>query len=240
MAEQDPTIQEPQYEFGPPKEEGGVTRADFARLEAMVQQNARPRVDPSSLTNDVEREIGAIVEQLEKQPVKGFQAHTDFIVNRVTEKVVERVGAALEEKLGKFQEAQQVDAYRESIVKRVGVGLNEAGNDFLRDFLADYDMNGLRGIAGHKKTLDGIRNAAENIHSKNKNVAPTGSGGVASNTGQPPANVTNEQEAEAQEMFKRLGHKGLTIEKARELVSGVENDPGMTDPANRVAMADGK
>lgn len=219
-----------------------VTMAD---LEAFAKQIAKPTIDPSKFTNDADRQIASILDKLEKDPVEGFKEHTDFMVKGVARAVIE----ANREQFGRMQEAQELPAFRDLIVKKIvtnkdGTTLNEPAQEYLRDLLSTgYDMNGLRVIAGNQKTLDALRNSAENVHNKNKSVKPASSGGAAGNpsASSGKGGLTDEQEADAQEMFEAMkGVKGYTIEKARAAVAGIKSDPGFFDPTNITAFQTGR
>lgn len=219
-----------------------VTRAD---LESFAQRVQRPQVDPSRITNDEDRQIAAILEKLEKDPVAGFKEHTQFMVKGVAEAVI----AANRQQFEVIRETQELPAFREAIIKRIaankdGTELNDEAKSYLRTFLStDYNMQGLRAIASSASTLDALRNTAENVHNKTRGVKPASSGGTGGGAAQNKGGggLTDEQEADAQEMFKQMsGVKGYTIEKAREAVAGVGSDPGFFDPSNIVALQTGR
>lgn len=222
MSEVDPQIQDgtPPWDFGEKDTSGNMaTKADLARLESMMQQMQRPRVDTASL-DEGDREVAAILEALEKNPVKGFKDHTQFIVKGVTQEVTKAMLA----KMTEMQQQQQLPLLRERIVAKIGSGLGDAAKEYIAAYLETYDGPGLEGIVRHKPTLDTLRLAAEQVNAKGGKITPPpGTGGVG--TVAPPEGITDAQEADAQEMLANMkGVPGFDIERARAIVKGLPDE----------------
>src|SRR3954471_18747703 len=123
MAEQDPLVppeepQEPAYKFGPVADDPSshmATKADLARIESLIAQGARTKVDPSTITSDGDRELAAILERLEKDPLNGFKDHNAYQVNSIAKAILPQVKELLDQQFGAMREEREIGNQREQL-----------------------------------------------------------------------------------------------------------------------------
>jgi hypothetical protein len=134
----------PAWDFGTPDPPAPqyVTVDQFNELKDLLTQ--RPKAQ--DYTDPLEQQLAAINELSYTDPVKAEKARLALVEHQIRA-ATDAVAAPLE---------------RESIVTSISKGLGPEAREYLHEHLAGYTASHLKGLAGDKKTMDLLRDAAEN------------------------------------------------------------------------------